>query len=407
MLARDMYGPIVVSHVDMIVDDALDASEDHSGGSSVGLWVLETSGFTLRHAHIIAGAGGQGSHGFDGLDGGAGSPGAGGPRGTNQGVLTNPMSPGFTPGGMNLACDTRQGHPDGGRGGRGGGACAPGMTTPCRHFEQGWPDALAPESGARGLGVRGGDGGWPAHLKIHRYSSGTTIAAEDGSPGRPGDPGASGGGGLSGGLLLDDVLHDSRGAGGDGEPGKNGGGGGGGGGVEYLFFNDTDWFYGPGGASGGAGGCGGQGGQGGEAGGRSVGAQIVRSQVTLEHVVLEASAGGAGGDGGAGGTGGPGGPGGIGNSMLHAYANFGQSQAPPTTIDGYVKSGDGGAGARGGDGGHGGGGIGGASFGLYCLGRSSIERIDVTAVTAGSAPGGRGPGQRGERGLSQKTIGCP
>jgi hypothetical protein len=406
VLARDLSGHTVVSHVDLVVDDALDASQDFSGGSSVGLWALDAPGLTLRHAHITAGAGGQGAHGFDGLDGGAGSPGGGGPLGTNQGVLTAPTSPGFAPSTPNLACQMLRGTPDGGRGGRGGGACAAGMTTPCRHFEATWRDALEPEVGERGLGSRGGQGGAPVAAGPNRYASAMSVTAGDGAPGRPGDEGADGGGGVAGGVSRDDVIWDPRGQGDNGAPGRNGGGGGGGGGVEYLYFNDTDWFFGPGGGAGGSGGCGGEGGQGGKAGGGSVGARLVRSPITLEHVVLEARMGGAGGDGGAGGVGGPGGQGGPGTSMLSAYANFGQSQTT-TTLDGHARSGDGGAGARGGDGGHGGGGAGGASFGLYCLDSPGLERVDVTAITAGSAPGGAGPGEPGERGLSQQTTGCP
>ena len=415
MFARGLTGRTVVSHVDLVVDDGLDFDEvpkvsipySYSGGSSVGLWALDTSGLTLRHMRIEAGAGGQGAHGRPGGDGQPGAPGRHGTYGSNQGVLTHPTPPEGVLGGSNPLCDARHGTPDGGHGGRSGGACAAGMTDSCHFFEATWPDALMPESGAHAPGLRGGMGGDPVADGFHYYHPMTPVAATDGAPGQPGSPGADGQGGVTGGISRDDVIWDPRGAsGGRGAPGQNGGGGGGGGAIEYLVFGELDWFYGPGGASGGAGGCGGQGGQGGQEGGGSVGARLVRSPITLEHVVLKASAGGAGGDGGAGGIGAEGGAGGHGTSMLWRYADSGRSGFA-TPRDGFARSGDGGAGARGGDGGHGGGGAGGDSIGLYCLDSPGLTLTDVITLTAPSSRGGRGPGVPGQPGLSQPTTGCP
>jgi len=176
VLARGLTGHTVVGHVDVVVDDALDADEivqiaprrPYAGGSSVGLWALDTSGLTLRHSTITPGDGGMGSNGLDGAHGGPGSPGRIGPHGTNQGVLTHPAPPEVASGGLNQACDAHWGTPDGGHGGRSGGACTAGMTDSCDYFESRWHDALVPEPGADTPGALGGGGGEPVSDGLHR-----------------------------------------------------------------------------------------------------------------------------------------------------------------------------------------------------------------------------------------------
>ena len=407
LIAPEVSEPTLVSRLNVLVDDARDGVERFNGGSSIGLWARSSPGLTVTHSRFVTGRGGAGGAGLDGQDGAPGVPGGDGVFGTNYRVLSNPQPPAAGVGGVNTACQTFYGSSDGGRGGRGGGACTSGMSEPCEHYLASWAGRTPPEPGEQGRGVGGGQGGMFLNPGRNRYSATVTASASSGAPGTPRDPGTDGAGARAGGRADLGTYWDSEGVGEDGAHGRNGGGGGGGGAVEYIYYNDTDWFFGPGGAGGGSGGCGGGFGEGGGAGGASVGAVLVDSDLTLEHVELEVSSGGRGGDGGAGGKGGEGGAGGIGISMLSGYGNFGEAAGPPNSVDGFASSGDGGQGARGSDGGHGGGGAGGASYGLYCDPDSAPTLVSVDAQTAGNSEGGGGPGQPGERGLGQRIVGCP
>ena len=194
-----------------------------------------------------------------------------------------------------------------------------------------------------------------------------------------------------------------------GEDGVAGGGGGGGGGALRVACTNpsSSWATGATGAGGGSGGCGGAGGEGGAGGGASVGIALIDATLEIENVKVQASLGGQGGMGGQGGEGGRGGEG-------------GQGAENPETIpvggacfvgcqNGFCRgSGSGAKGGKGQEGERGGGGAGGASLGIVCSGTSLLEAKEVEILSDGSAPGGEGQGNsgKGASGLSAKTQGC-
>lgn len=281
--------------------------------------------------------------GRDGQDGSPGSQGEDGERGKNAG----------TPGrrdegdaGENDICPEAHG----GTGGRGALETEDGSQS-------------AEQGGNSAAGVAGGEVG----------SDGAHGA--DGEPGEDGAPGAQGA--VDGGVW---VLGGPGSIGAAGEPGEGGGGGGGG----AVMGSDG---IGGGGGGGGAGGCGGEGGVGGEPGGASFGMLIVDSELVILASEIESSDGGNGGAGGRGGVGGEGGQAGFGMDGEGAGRD----------------GGDGGEGGSGGDGGRGGPGRGGVSYGVFCVGESSVS-VENSELRSGD--GGLMGGGSEERASSSASQGC-
>lgn len=194
-----------------------------------------------------------------------------------------------------------------------------------------------------------------------------------GLKGAAGAAGADGPDGVNGAWSLSSMGF-TRGTGTAGGPGAPGQGGGGGGGTGSAFA--------PGGAisptagsmvyatatggGGGAGGCGGQPGTPGLGGGASIGALVIDSVVSFDHVRIEAAQGGRGGMGNLGTIAIAGGTGGLG------------------TVVGVDRTGAGGAGGAGGEGAASGHGAPGPSIALaYSKSRPMTTATDLVAGPAG------------------------
>lgn len=251
-----------------------------------------------------------------------------------------------------------------------------------------------------GVGGGGGPGWWlvngtpKAQPSTHGLPLSTTaetkVGGGDGEDGQPGGAGADATDGSNGVYVMAStgfVPGDGT-AGGIGSPGQGGGGGGG----RIGWINDEMKYYSPNpppsylwgtaGAGGGAGGCGGVPGTAGKGGGASIGALVVASDVTFDHVRLESSSGGQGGQGTLGTDGLKGGKGGApyNNGNLVFYVSYGSG---------------GGAGGQGGSSGLSGHGATGPSIALAFAGQ------EPKLVESILQPG---PAGAGHAALTKKTL---
>jgi len=336
------------------------ASATASGGASIALRLVHSTGLTLSGCQVSSGDTVDGRDGTDGADGNPGRDGADGQDGCEDS--------------SSIFCDECS-RPKGGGGGYGGATCEA-----YRGGGGGKPGkgAGSGDSGSAGIGSAGGSGGSGA---THDHDG------SGGSPGGSGSDGTNGSGGGAVGVFGAFGYQPANGsAGTSGSHGSGGGGGGGGGGGDSF----CDSWGGAGGGGGGAG-CGGVSGTGGTGAGASAAIVLVDSAMTLEWCVVATGNAGDGGNGGTGGDGGAGGNAGDGG-------------------DGEDDSGRGGSGSTGGaggDGGHGGGGGGGPVVGIVCESGSTVVLDTTTVFDLGAAgAGGSSAGKDGVDGLETDTSGC-
>ena len=323
---------------------AQDASKP--SGSSIAMWIVDSSGVQLHQCDVKAGKGAHGKHGNGGSKGDDG------------------QIPGKFQKGQDAACGTN----------------IPTITT-----GGGWSQASACGSkgghGAMGsinqTGAPGDDGTPTDHVldpDAGKGGTGTQVIGEnghDGIPGSAGKPGARGAAAAPGKLTKAGYVP------GDGNPGAEGfpGQGGGGGGSSASNVGNGTPCVGAAGGAGGMGGCGGKGGYPGKGGGASIALLVWDSAVVLEACDIEAADAGNGGNGGKGGPGGlgvKGGDGGDGDGMV-------------------ARGGDGGKGGDGGPGGVGSGGSGGDSWAIAFHGNKPQGSPTVKHANAGN-PGKDGDG---------------
>ena len=364
MIATEIMRPTIVYGVQI---EAPDAPPEKT---SYGAYIKDATFLTLDHVLIKAGRGGAGRPGQDGADGADGGRG-GAPHcmpdqipGLNA-VHNKPLG---GRGGENAQCPDA----NGGRGGYG-----------ATHNQAGAIKAHAGQNSADGKAM----GGVAGDLN----NSTSTLN--------------TGGDGENGPLVMSDIRHGERGQaswnleedrwvnqgrGSSGTDGVHGSGGGGGGGAG----DDRQWAWTVGGGGGGAGGCGGKHGQGGGTGGASIGALVVRSNMTLENSTIQAQSGGKGGRGGVGGDGGQGGSGESGSFMACDFE--------PIMLK--WRSGHGGRGSGGSNGGDGGGGAGGASFGVLCEEGALTSRSSEISFNEGGQGGESS--HPGEDGPSTGLVNC-
>jgi hypothetical protein len=411
LFANGIHTPTLVSRVRVEVADALGGVAGFDGMPSYGLRALDSPGLVLSQVELYAGSGGAGGAGAPGAPGAPGPDGAPGRPGTND-AFTRTTRRWPTPGHTTRGCVGAVGLTQGGQGGAGGAACLSQAAT-CDHADPDHDAGLRAQPGRDGAHIEDpgyigpvASGGTALRTGRHRYTSLAPVRARDGEHGVT--PSLSGGPGQRGqghGVIDSTGRWVPDGAGRPGEHGVNGGGGGGGGGVEYLFYNDLEWFAGPTGGSGGSGGCGGEGGEGGGAGGASIGALIVGAAPTLIALEVVSASGGAGAPGGEGGVGGVGGAGGPGTDELEVYASWGNG-ALVQLMSSHASGGHGGHGGRGADGGVGGSGAGGASVGVWCVGAGEVD-LDATLITTGHGGAhGPQPGLPDQTGPALDQLGC-
>jgi hypothetical protein len=345
------------------------ASATASGGSSYGLYLIDSTAVTVRACDIQAGNGAGGSPGLNGAPGSAGSNGFLGAGGCeNSTFLCNACSQpqGGAPG--TSSCGTS--------GGRGGSA------------------GLGSSSGnAGGTGVGGTPGGPGTPSGWGNWNTPSTYWGALGLNGAAGPNGLAGSPGYS----STGYVPSNGTTGVAGNHGNGGGGGGGGGGGTTSCDS-----YGGGGGGGGGGGCGGGPASGGQSAGGSFAIYLWASTAQIENCSLTAGGGGNGGTGGTGGNGGSGGSGAKNSSLPGAGNSYGGSAEQDDGSNGG-RGGDGGAGGRGG---HGGGGAGGPSIGIVCVGGSSRTGTGNSFTLQGGGSGGLSPGSSGPAGSTAQSLGC-
>ena len=341
---------LVLEGLEVVAADATDA-----GTSSIAVWLLNTTGVTVRENIIRAGAGAMGVGGTTPNRRRTGSDGS---NGRSADLCVSRLSGGSR--GVNYR--------DGGTGGLGGGT--------------------NPTGGSHGETSNGGNGG----------SAGTSGSknGRDGTNGETTGPvGTNGAAGSDFGTVTEGGQYDPNTAGGStGTNGSPGYGGGGGGGAYGLVG-----FCGGSGGGGGGGGEGGAPGTGGMGGGASFGVLAVGpGELELVDNEIHTGVGGTGGVGATGGAGGFGGDGGRGGSR-------GCDSLFPSICTG--SGGDGGDGTTGGRGGHGGGGGGGPSIGIIEGATTTITQTGNTIVLGGGGAGGASSGNGGPVGESveHKKVG--
>jgi hypothetical protein len=339
----------------LVIEDfaftAADATE--AGESSVGAWLVASSGVVLRRVELVAGAGADGADGAGTTDAAtAGRSGAGGNPACNAAAAPN-----LGAGAVETLCDRERSGSIGGDGGDGG------TTADNRRSSAGSGNAGLPASP---MGATGSPG-------IGEFVGAWSCDVGNGHVGADGTSAPPAAGGRDKGTLSSAGFLGAPGA--DGSSGTVGQGGGGGGGAMAPIpgCGVLPWT-GASGGSGGGGGCGGRGGTGGAGGGASFAIVSIDSSVTLESATLVSGLGGRGGAGGFGQPGGPGGNGGdgaLGMNQSHGSCRGGQ-------------------GGQGGNGAHGGGGAGGPSAGIAVLGAGMVMRSTDTAIQLpkAGAPGG-------------------
>ncbi len=339
-----------------------DARSTGSAASSVGLYLLGSTGVVVRDATIQAGAG------FDGANGQAGAAGAGGGAAVvgSAGAERDPQR-------VHLGCGDFA-IPAGGAAGQSPAACgASGTGGPGGAGGIGGADPQNGEPGTAGTvgngGAVAGTGGTPANPTGGLGGTGGVGAQGDDGPG---------GGGL-GTVGASNYLLPAGGTGGtEGRCGAGGGGGAGGrGGVRVG--NPDCLTYGGGGGGGGGGGAGGGVGTAGTGGGASVAILLWNSRVRLagQFVTLRTAGGGDGGNCGSGGAGGAGGLGRSGGAWPADHSGGGAGG----------RGGDGGTGGRGGASGAGGGG---PSIGIFSNGGGNATIPVSLQLTIDLGQGGAG-----------------
>jgi hypothetical protein len=309
------------------------ASDDTA--SSIALEVHDSTALIVSNSLVHAGTGAAGTDGTDGaantLTGTSGLP------AQNQNTRTCVLGPlaclGQTvPGtaGGTTACAIGPAGGAGGQGGPGQWYSSPGV------FPQGWTGH-----------------GLPQAATATTASGGAVVFRAQ--PGAAGAAGADGTDGTNGAWAISasGFVRGNGSAGGAGSPGQ---GGGGGAGIQDWYdaagaftSNPTNSTYvaTATGAGGGAGGCAGQPGAPATGGGASIGALVMQSTVTFDHLVIETSAGGAAGKGN---LGTPGTDGSVGGAGIYVTANSG---GVVTEVSVTGSGGNGGAGGGGGASGHG------------------------------------------------------
>ena len=371
--AIDLQEDTMVYGLDITTADAADGASHNNYGA----YVVGTDTLTLEFVDVFAGRGGSGADGALGARGADGTVGADA-EGSLDKIQQNGDNPG-APAGINTDCPVA----DGGAGGHGG--------------EAGFGGTIPGQDGEDASGASGGDGG--LYATNRRAGGDGDDALEFSQAAESGEPA------MAGGSVSDERVWVAAGTGEDGARGAHGSGGGGGGGaagrIEDPNAQYPDHDEGPGGAGGGAGGCGGHGGDGGQPGGGSFGLFAVESDITLNRVRFNASAGGLGGEGGPGGAGGSAGDGGQGTSDHYE----GLTRSADTLEPLPWRSGHGGDGADGQRGGDGAGGAGGVSYGAYCK-QSRLDQTDVEFSEGAVAAGGTSPGADGREGLAVEMEGC-
>jgi hypothetical protein len=342
------------------------------GGSSVALWLSNTSGLSLVDCEIEGGDAGAGGDGSNGSRGAGGSDGRDGDNGCEDssifcGSCSNPQG-----GGGGAGCTGTSDGGGGGASGNGGGGGNAGSDG-----DDG-PTPNPPGGGSAGAG--GSSNGDPGD------------AGFDGGTGDAGSNGSAGSG--LGTFTVGTYSVANGGTGGTGQNGAGGGGGGGGAGGGWTSFNcDT---RGGGGGGGGGGGCGGTGATGGTGGGASIGMVLLNgSSVTVSGGAVRTGNGGRGGNAGAGGAGGDGGLGGSGGAGETSIIN--EASGP---------GGQGGDGGQGGRGGHGGGGGGGPTIGIHCDATSGATIAGATFSIGTPGAGGSSSGAPGTTGTTAQED-CP
>ncbi len=332
---------LVLEGLEVVAADATTA-----GTSSIAIWLLNTTGVTVRENIIRAGAGAMGVAGTTPSRTRTGSDGG---NGRNAALCVSRLSGGGR--GVNYR--------DGGTGGLGGGTNPTGGS-----------------GGESGSGGNGGNAGTSGSKNGRDGTNGTVT----------GPVGGNGSAGSDFGTVTEDGQYDPTTAG--GSTGTNGGPGygGGGGGGAYGFIG----FCGGSGGGGGGGGEGGAPGTGGMGGGASFGVLAVGpGAVEIMDNEIHTGVGGTGGVGATGGSGGCGGDGGRGG-------NRGCDSLIPSLCTG--SGGDGGDGTTGGRGGHGGGGGGGPSIGIIEGATTTITQNGNTFMLGGGGAGGTSSGNSGPAG---------
>lgn len=342
------------------------------GRSNYGVWINNSSNYTITRCNITAGNASSGSSGTAGANGNTGQTGSNGVAGdidsqcsgghggkggngaTNGsnggpgGPQTNLCCTCGTPGGSNGSSSTNY------RGGGGGGSGGPGGS----------------EDRSGGAGGRGREGGAGAALNPNGAAGGggsggcgSNCGGRSGANGAAGPNGASGSPNYTAGDLTGApavsygsyfVPAGQSNNGGDGQGGTGGNGGGGGAGQGGGFCTDGS---GSGGGGGGGGGEGGAAGTGAFGGGGSFGIYRNNSNTgaTFTDIVVSSGSFGNGGSGGSAGSAGGGGSGGTGPNPSGGCGETG-------------KGGNGGAGGSGGAGGRGQDGRPGTNGQMYTVG---------------------------------------
>jgi hypothetical protein len=327
--------------------DVTAADASGPGASSIGMFLVNSTGVLVRRNILRSGYGAAGASGSTPSQTGTGSNGS--------------------RGGDTRACVARTAGGSGGSSYRGGGTGGLG----------GWTNPTGGASGSTSSGGGAGGAGTSSSPDGGRGGDGTAT----------GPVGSSGAAGSSFGSVTEQdgyVGSPAGGAtGGNGGAGYGGGGGGGGYGLVATC-----------GGSGGGGGGGGEGGgpgTGGSGGGASFALLAVGlSSVQVTGSELFTGTGGMGGTGAIGGAGGLGGSGGVGG-------NRGCDSIFPSICTG--RGGRGGDGTTGGPGGHGGGGGGGPSIGIVQGPGSSVSHSGNTFNLGDAGAGGTSSGNGGPQGL--------
>lgn len=324
LVAEKIALPTRVEGFEVAAPDGTDASP-----SSIAARVADSKGLTIGKSSLRAGSG---KDGVDGVEAPQTAPaGQDGARGLDIGTCVNAPFPCYRAGGVNPS-----------PGGAGGASivCGGGVMS-----NKGGDGGAGANQRSPGASATSGGGGGPS-MALGGQSG--DIAA---FPGGNGADGARGADGQVGAVRLTEegpqLVAGTAGA--NGELGQGGGGGGG------LSRNGDTNDYSASGGGGGSGGCPGFAGKPGGSGGASVAAWVVRSEVSMEDVVMEAGSGGRAGAGTVGtaptpgGNGASGGGGGVVQSMPGPFG------VPIQTVIGVIggAGGNGGAGGAAGVSGHG------------------------------------------------------
>jgi len=317
------------------------------GSSNYGIWVNNSSNYTISRCNLTIGNASAGANGTVGANGLNGSNGSQGGSGSCDGNYTCCFGSETAPGG------------NGGAGGQGAVGIAGGAANSSTSNNNPGAAGTGRNGGGGGAGGKGGGFSGGNNAVAGSAGGGSASQGANNGTGNPGAEGTTGGDGTNGANGLNGASGNTgtagplganvggyyipgsqAGTGTDGTGGQGGAGGGGGGRQNGTFVNAGP---GNGGAGGGGGGQGATGGTGGFGGGAVfgiyttsslVGANIIQNTINL----------GTAGNGGIGGFGGVGGNGGIGG---------------PRNTTCTSEIGEGGAGGNGGNGGNGGqGGIG-------------------------------------------------